>query len=247
MSGLKSLHMVELPSFMSEAIRNCETTLGDNPAFPPSRGNGMLVSLVAERYGKICEAVGDISTEDASSELSDLMTRCLKHESGCREALETECVARVLDLIKVPEDFLNIKAEIVDKVDMSGLRSLPEDSTDYTFDSIADMRSMTNEVYKRRFMNALVCGAAFELANDVQSYLSNVFKIDPELPSIYKRMIDLNNFLMFSENSVGSQTDGGKVEVVVGNDKGAGDHVPVLVCRNHQGSVGDCRKPRTAV
>ena len=232
---------VEIPSFITDAIRDGETSLGDNPAFPQSHGNRLMLNLVASMVERVSEDVGGMSPEEAKRELGSLLTECSKHENGCSEALERACMNYVENIIDIPEDVVQFDVRLVDRVDVSGLRTLPEDNSDYTFDSIEDMGYLTTEVYKRRFINSLTCGASMYFGCDVEGYLADIFKIDPDLPSLYKRIIALNNYLLFCDGTNMSQSNGGKVNVVISDESAKprivaeGTAFPFLVCETLKG------------
>jgi hypothetical protein len=56
-------------------------------------------------------------------------------------------------------------------------------------------------------------------ANDISSYIQELFKIDPELPFLYKKILVINNLLLFldkdSETEENGDTEGGVVDVTI--------------------------------
>lgn len=208
---------LDIPSFLVDAVRSGSTSLGDNPAFPSSIGSRILVKLLASEYAKVSEAVDGMDVGRARELLSKYMTHCMRKEQSCREALEALCVKCVNDVIPIPDNTINIECKIVGKVDASSLRSMPEDVDDYTYDTIDDMNNLSDEVYKRRFLNSLVCGAAYRYGSDISSYVQDLFSIDPELSGLYSRIIALNEYLMYADDTPDASINcGGKVEVDVG-------------------------------
>lgn len=231
---------VEVPRFISDCVINGETSLGDNPAFPSSRGNNIILDMVASRIAKVDEAVGGITPEAATKELTGLLTECAKHEGKCREALEQLCADCVTNTISIPDDTIKLDMSLVGKVDMSGHRMLPDSEDDYTFESIDDMSGMEGEIYKRRFINAMVCGAAYFYGNDIQSYVAELFKIDPDLPAMYKRITALNEYLLYHDGD-GEPSCEGKVDVNIGDESdkvrisAEGTFFPSLLTETYRG------------
>ena len=100
-------------------------------------------------------------------------------------------------MFDIPSDSVVIEASIVDSVDTSGERMLPEKTEGFSFDDIDDMNRLSDEIYKRRMLNALVTGASLLSMDVIGRYVREIFEIDPELPSLYKRLIDYNNVLIY--------------------------------------------------
>lgn len=233
---------VELPSFILDAVNEGSTSLGENPAFPSMDGNRVLVKLLASEYIKAHDEVDGMDVAKAKDLLTKYMTHCTKKEEACKEALEALCIKCVNNVIPIPDDTIKIECKIVGKVDTSAMRSMPEDTDDYTYDSIEDMGSLSGEVYKRRFLNSLVCGAAYRFGSNISSYVQDLFEIDPELSGLYSRILALNEYLMYADNVPAESANcGGKVEVNVGNDdeeviiKAEGTLFPFLLTETFKG------------
>lgn len=88
---------------------------------------------------------------------------------------------------------------LVNSVDSKDERLIPEKTVDYTFDDINDMNALTDEVYKRRMLDCLVAGASLYYSERLSNYLQDLFDIDAELPSLYKRIFELNKILLYTE------------------------------------------------
>lgn len=49
------------------------------------------------------------------------------------------------------------------------------------------MNYLSGEIYKRRMLNALVAGASMYYMNYIGNYIKEIFEINPDLPSLYKK------------------------------------------------------------
>ena len=87
-------------------------------------------------------------------------------------------------------------------------------------------------------IKALVAGAAMYYTNNIGTYVRELFEIDSDLPSLYKKAIDYNNVLLFYEKDTFNDkqsTNGGKVDVTVSSNdmrptiKAEGLLFPILV------------------
>lgn len=89
--------------------------------------------------------------------------------------------------------------KLVDNIDVKDERLVPEKTVNYTFDDIDDMNQLTDEVYKRRMLDSLVSGASIVYSEKMKYYLQGLFEINDELPSLYKKIFELNGILLYLE------------------------------------------------
>ena len=83
------------------------------------------------------------------------------------------------------------------------------------------MNNLSDEIYKRRMLNALTTGAAIYYMNNIGNYIKEVFEINSDLPSLYKKIIDYNTLLLYyNKDTLDTEktTDGGKVDVTVSSE-----------------------------
>ena len=110
------------------------------------------------------------------------------------------------------------------------MRVKPDNGDSFEFDSVEDMGNLSSEIYKRRMVDALVEGASEYFAYNVKNYVQELFNIQPELPSIYTRIIKSSQFLTLTEDDTdidASTNEGGYVIVKVGQV----DEIPSVEAR----------------
>lgn len=209
------------PKNIIDIIVSNKTSLGDNPALPPETIEKFLVFLVNDYYDELSLHFDSIDIDEITNDLNKSLTECKKIESNNKEALEMLCSNIIKDLFEIPNGTLVIDMKLVSNIDTDQVRMVPEDSKDYSFDSIEDMNNLTQEVYKRRLLNALTIGAAMYYAEQVNVYADELVKIDNRLPYLYKKIMCINNLLLFHTNHIKGQphTDGGKVDVYLNNEQ----------------------------
>lgn len=213
--------MAILPKHIIKAVMSNDTSLGEHPAFPPEDEEKFIIKVLSSKYLDATEGLPVNDIQQIQHELSALLSQCVKMESGCKEALEQLAVKVASDIFSIPQDIINIEANIVASIDTSTHRMLPEKTDNFEFDSLEDMRGLSDGVYKRRMVDALVAGAANYYATKMENYLQDLFNINPELPSLYKKINQYNSALLYllDLNSDDAKTtiEGGKVDVYVGN------------------------------
>lgn len=214
--------MAILPKHIIKAVMSNDTSLGEHPAFPPEDEEKFIIKVLSSKYLEVTDGMPVDNVQQLQHELSGLLTRCIKMEMKCKEALEQLAVKVASDIFSIPQDIINIEANIVANIDTSKHRILPEKTDDFEFDSLEDMRGLSDGVYKRRMIDSLVAGAANYYATDTSNYLQDLFSINPDLPSIYQKINQYNKALLYllDLNSEDAKTtiEGGKVDVYVGNN-----------------------------
>lgn len=228
---------LELPKHISNAINKNETSIGDSPALPPEDESKFLLKLINKEYADLTDGVENVET--IKDELPMLITMCRKNESNNIPALESLCIEVINRIMPIPQDTIDIQANIVNNIDVKQQRLVPEETINFSFDSIDDMKNLTDEIYKRRMLNALISGASVVISEDVEIYLSNLYKINPDLPSLYNKIMKYNDILLYSEKDTLNQnenTEGGNVDVYIQSQENMvtieaeGIMFPILFC-----------------
>lgn len=211
---------MELPKNILDIILSNKTSLGDNPALPPETDDKFLVFLVNDYYEYLLNHLNTVDVETLTDELSESMTECKRIENENKEELEKLCFDFVNELFNIPSDTLSIDIQLVDKVDTKQERLIPEATNDYSFDSIDDINTLTKEIYKRRFLDSLITGASMYYAEYALAYGKEHSNIDEVLFDEYKKILMINNFLLFhTKQSLGKkQKDGGNVDVYISDE-----------------------------
>lgn len=204
-----------------KAINRNETSLGDHPALPPDDESKFLLKIVEHEFGYQTSAIGVENIEEIKNNLPSMITSCKKLEENSRNALENLCVETVNRIMPIPDDTLNIEASIVNNIDVDGERLVPEKTDDFSFDSINDMKYLTDEIYKRRMLNCLISGASTMYMFKPDFFLTDLYKINPELPYLYEKIMRYNEILLYCENdniTNENSTDAGCVNVCIETD-----------------------------
>ena len=233
---------LELPKHIVDAINKNETSIGDSPALPPEDESKFLFKLINKEYTDLTDGIGSIET--VKNELPMLITSCRKNEANSIPALENLCIEVINRIMPIPQDTIDIQANIVNGIDVKQQRLVPEETLDFSFDSIDDMKNLTDEIYKRRMLNALISGASVVISKDIEIYLSSLYKINPDLPSLYNKIMKYNDILLYSEKDTLNQnenTEGGNVDVYIQSQENMvtieaeGIMFPILFCETIKG------------
>jgi len=194
-----------LPQFLFKLVKSHYTSLGENNAFPTSDEYPFDYILLKERYNEVCDTIEEFGFESLDEdyligELSKLVKMCKELEMPIRDTLEKICENSLNKLFAIPEESINMHFKLVDKIKFkNNIRFEPESKDDikYTFKDIADIDLTSNEVMKRRFIDALIQGASYTYSCIEGLYISEIDKINQDLPRLYRRIRAINDYLLF--------------------------------------------------
>ncbi len=225
---------MKLPKFLYSKLKNHNTSLGDNQAFPPEKEFKYDYYLIKKRYNHIMEKFNNsdlhnLNNSELLSLLSTLITKCKKLEEPIRDNLTKLCEKIVTELFNIPNETIVLECTITDKIKPKhSFRILPEDSDnrDYQFDDLNDYDNLTKVVLKRRLINSLIQGISYEFSS-VKYFLHEIYELNPELLPIYEKIRLINDYLLFNVQEKISDKNpmqGSYVEVELGS-KGEKTHI----------------------
>ena len=222
----------KLPNDIITAIINNETSLGNNPALPDIYETPFLIKIVNSRFKYLKEelktigSITDIKSDDLYTGLSELILKCKNIEKQFRPELEKICYNLIVDLFSIPEETVNLKIELKDNVDFSNTNIIidpNEDSEEYEMNDINDAKNYKNELYKRRLLLSLCVGGAMEISKMFDIYENQISKISNELCDLYRKILTLNEYLLFVKEDIEITEENkkqlGTVEVYLGNEE----------------------------
>ena len=216
-----------LPQFLFKSVKAHETSLGDNSMFPSGGDYPFDYTLLKVRFGEVCDAIEKLGLESLDedylmSELSNALNMCRDMELPIRDTLEKICENAINRLFAIPEEMLNLKCKLVDKIKFkNAIRLKPEsdDKITYTFDDVNDIELFDKAVEKRRFIDSLIQGAAYTYSKVLGLYIEDIDRINRDLIPLYMKIITINDYLLFTkkeEMSDEKPMQGSYVEVHLG-------------------------------
>lgn len=218
-----------LPKFLFKAVIDHRTSLGNNPAFPEEDDFPFDYAVLKERFKDVCLQMKDIgiplgNKAELTSELGAMVKEARELEKPIKDSLEKLCENAVNRLFAIPEDAVNLKCVLVDKIKPDiAVNVTPEDSSGkkFKFKDIKDFGLSKKAIAKRRLINSLIMGASEYYTSMVSLYQEDLNKLNPDLLPLYDRIMVLNRYLTFITNeeiSDKNQKQGSFVEVHVGSN-----------------------------
>jgi hypothetical protein len=254
-ANLKTMALMqEPPKDIMKAVARSMTSLGEHPSFPPEEEIKFDRKVTLERFEEVkkdvltIDDIEDFSISNLARILESLMTECKEIEKSNKEALEKLCFDIVVDLFAIPEGVINFTCTLTESISPKSIRAKVKPiSTNMTFIDIDHMNSLSDEVYKRRLIDALITGAAMRYSAIKKEYIGDIYEMNPRLPKLYRDIVKIMNYMMFVKNDIGiSEEDKkqiGDVNVLIGNEQketeinAEGTIFPVLLMESIKGMM----------
>lgn len=196
----------ELPQDIKNVLRNHKTSLGTHPSFPPEEEIPFDTLVTQERLEEVVAKVETVVVDNyqpknIEKHLQNLIKRCKEIESNFKSKLENICYNYVIDLFQVPEGLVAFDCTLVENVDSD--KAPIEAKETIEFDNIKQRTRLHDAVYKRRIINAIITGGALRLSWIDKRLIGEIYELNHELPSIYRDIVILNEYLLFTKNNMG--------------------------------------------
>lgn len=218
--------MTDLPQDIKNVLRNHKTSLGMHPAFPPEEETSFDEIMTRKRFDEVCGDIQKLDLPDYSpstitKEIQTLTKKCKSIEQNFKTQLENLCYNYVIDLFQVPEGLVSFTCNLVDKVDDD--KAPVKDDETIKFENIAHRTRLHDAVYKRRIINAIITGGAMRLSYVSKELIGELYEMSPELPSLYRSIMLLNDYLLFTKNNMGisekNKKQAGISHLTIGNEQ----------------------------
>lgn len=238
-----------------EEIMNCifknQTSLKNNPAIPNVFEDNFIERIIKKRFLELkndLKKIGNIDDFDddkIESVLAKLILKTQKIEQQNKNELEKLCYNYVTNFFGVPEDTVTLELNLVETIEDSNVNIEPLDDVTVDYDDLRAIEDLNGEVAKRRLLNCLSMGAGMQISSNIKSYLNDIYDVNPILPDLYRKILALTNYLLFTKEDLGindkQKLQFGFVNVSLGQEdekpiiKAEGKIFPVLLSESIHG------------
>lgn len=196
----------ELPSDIKNALRNHRTSLGVHPSFPPEEEIAFDALITKERFEEVVAKLNSVNinnynTKSIEKHLQQLITKCKSIEANFKTQLENICYNYIIDLFQVPNGLVTFDCNLVENVNADKVPVKNNETIE--FENIKQRTRLHDAVYKRRIINAIITGGALRLSWIDKKLIGDIYELSAELPSLYRDIIILNDYLLFTRNNMG--------------------------------------------
>lgn len=219
---------MKLPKFLFDRIKEHNSSLGNNEAFPPEEDLPFDYKILKNRFNEVCENLHkiNINTDDFNeirNYLGKLLQRCKEIEEPIRPNLIKLCESWVNNQLGTPMETIILNCELVNEIKPNhAFRVMPEssDMRDFDFEDLNDFDNVSKVILKRRLINALIQGVSYN-CNKYGNIDEELKQLNEELPNLYNEISIINDYLLFTQEE--KITDkkprqGACVEVMLGSN-----------------------------
>lgn len=205
---------------LEDDLANRSHSLGKHPIFPENDESSFEEKIMGERFNEVVKRykrshdVDSIHNENVMSQMLPLVYETMGIEAKHKKALEKLAVEMIREEYDMSEDVVEIHAELTSEINMEGTKRNPKPmAVEMEFGNHDEMVNANEEVYKRRFVNAMIQGAAkkcnhmFHMADD------ELTELDPRLPNKYSKMMASADYMYYVVPEMEKGVNGGVVRV----------------------------------
>jgi hypothetical protein len=195
-------------------------SLGVHPAIPEGDENNFEQKIMGKRFSEVVnryKRAFDVDEIDNSQMMTQMMP--MVHETMALEAkhkkdLEKLAEKMIREEYDISEDVVEIKAKLSPNIMLEGTKKHPTPkSNDYQFESHEYMLNAKDEVYKRRFLNAMIQGAAKKTNHMFHMVDDELTNMDPRLLNRYSKVMSAADYMYYVIPKMENGTNGGVVKV----------------------------------
>ena len=239
-------HNERMDPQLERDLKDRKHSLGDHPIFPASDDSTFEQKIMGERFDDVMKNykqkfdIDTINHETVIHEQMPMVEECMTIESKHRKALEDLAVKMIRDEYNMSEDIVEITAELTPEINMEGTKveQLPT-VVEVEFDNHDSIKNANDNVYKRRFLNAMTQGAAKKSSHMFHMVNKELNDLDPRLSTKYGKLMATADYCYYVVPNMGTHkgtVNGGVVRVTLPTDENPKAHIhaqgmvfPVLI------------------
>jgi hypothetical protein len=209
---------------LEEDLLNKTHSLGKHPIFPEGDESSFEEKIMGERFNDVSKRykrafdTDTIDNRNVVKELMPLVNETMGLESDHKKELEKLAIKMIREEYDMDESVVEIHAELTPNIDMLGTKKNPKPITvEMEFKNHDDMVNASEEVHKRRFLNAMTQGAAKKCNHMFHMVDDELSELNPRLPNKYSKMMAAADYTYYiipamHDDNIGS-VNGGVVRV----------------------------------
>jgi len=225
-------HAERLNPRLAKQLRDRAHSLGTHPIFPESDESHFEEKLMSKRFADVLKTfkrhhgteVADL--QSFYQEQGQMLMGTVQIEKRHKEELEQLAINLVRDEYDIDESEVEIIANLTTdfsqlEINKNPPKLTPDADGDSKFDSHAELVKANGEVYKRRFINAMIQGSAKKVNHMFHMVDTELQDMDPQLPHNYSKIMSGADYAYMMEDGNTPKIAGGGVSVEF--PKGEGD------------------------
>lgn len=213
---------------LEQELRERKTSLGDHPCFPSDDESHFEEKIMAKRFEEVVNRVKKnfdmekVNNSYLVRNMSGMVDECMQIESKHRKELEKLAEQMIRDEYDMSSDDVDIIVELTDNINMEGTKKNPSPIIidEMEFDNHNSIDTANDEVYKRRFINAMIQGSAKKSSHMFNMKEEELTSMNPLLFNNYGRLMSAADYMYYITHNLDGSTNGGVVRVTFPQNEG---------------------------
>lgn len=206
---------------LSKQLRARNHSLGNHPVFPASDESHFEEKLMSKRFLDVLKnykrvhEVDQIDVDALKKGTFKLVNDSIHAEIPHKEALQELAIRLIREEYDMSEDDVDIIAELTTDINIDKIRQNPSPIVieDMEFENHDSIASANDEVYKRRFINAMIQGAAMKTNHMFHLVQDELMEMDHKLPTLYSKLMTTADYSYLIADDSEAKHAGGVVRV----------------------------------
>ena len=206
---------------LEEDLRLQKHSLGKHPALPEGDETSFEQKIVGERFAEVANRykrafdVDMIDKNQVVKQMMPMVYEVMTLEEKDRKKLQDLAIKMIREEYDMSEDVVDIVAELTPRISIEGTKknSKPMPVDGMEFDSHDDIENANHEVYKRRFLNTMIQGAAKKCNHMFHMVDDELSAINPKLANRYSKMMSAADYMYYMIPKMEEGVNGGVVRV----------------------------------
>jgi len=205
---------------LEQELAERKHSLGKHPAIPEGDENNFEQKIMGKRFSEVVNRykrafdVEDIENSQLMMQMMPMVHETMALEAKHKKDLENLAEKMIREEYDMSEDVVEIKAKLSPNIMLEGTKKHPTPkSNDYQFESHEDIVNAKGEVYKRRFLNAMIQGAAKKTNHIFHMVDDELTNMDPRLLNRYSKVMSAADYMYYIIPKMENGTNGGVVKV----------------------------------
>jgi hypothetical protein len=205
---------------LEKELVNQETSLGKHPIFPDGDETSFEQKIMGDRFNEVVKRYKTAHNTDsidkgkAMLELFPLVKNTMNLEENHRKELEELAVKIIREEFDMDESVVEIEAKLTPHIDIEGTKKNPKPvKSEMEFKNHDEIVQSKDEVYKRRFVNAMIQGASKKCNHMFHMVQDELAEMDPKLSNIYSKLMSNADYSYYIIPDMENGVNGGVVKV----------------------------------
>jgi effector-binding domain-containing protein len=207
---------------LEDDLKNKNHSLGKHPIFPEDDEATFEEKIMGERFLEVAKRykrnndVTNIDNKKVMVEMGGLLKTTMDLEKEHIKELEKLAVDIIREEYDMDKDVVEIIAEIVPTITIEGFQKKPKPIfAPIEFKNHDEMSVANEEVYKRRFLNAMIQGASKKVNHMFHMFDDEITEMNPRLPNTYAKLMSAADYMFYIVPAINEGITGGAVKVTL--------------------------------